>query len=466
MRKLIPLVLLICMRHAGFAQNNIGIGTPTPDPSAILDLTASDKGFLAPRLTTAQRLAISTPGPGLLVYDTNIGCYFYYNGQWNSLCQLSGPTGATGAPGVQGVTGPTGPGAICNTAASGYITMFTSPSALCNSVLFQSGNNVGLNTTTPAVSFQDNATDAIGLPAGTTAQEPAGAPVGAIRYNTTLSTVEVYNGTCWQNINTPPIGSTYIQWFSAADPNTLYPCTQWISSDIDSGQFIRASGGASNIVYGTPLSGITQAQELLDHTHNFSGTIDSAGPFNTDTTGAHTHNWGGNWSTDNSQLYDTSSGNGDGNGNTISDGSFWWGGNPLTTGNPNPLYYVGSSGGVNFSTPMWIVYDDNTSSDTQAGGFTSSNPTLCGSGWNGQPTAGNFMGQLSGACLAHTHEVDFYAHRHFIKMRPTDSNGLHFHTVPAHTHTFNFNVGNVNSGQAGPENRPANVAVVFWRRTN
>jgi hypothetical protein len=125
---------------------------------------------------------------------------------------------------------------------------------------------------------------------------------------------------------------------------------------------------------------------------------------------------------------------------------------------------------------MWIPYDDNLSSDSQNGGFGNSSPTTCGSGWNGQPTAGNFMGQLTSSCLAHTHSiaadgdhshnVAMYAHNHYIKERPTSIDGLHAHTVPNHTHTMTGTVGNMNSGNAGAETRPVNVAVVFWRRVN
>ena len=461
------LVVTVLLSLNVIGQNNVGIGTPAPDPTSILDLTSTTKGFLAPRLTTAQRMAISSPAPGLLVYDTNVGCYFSFNGTWTSLCPPVSP--------------------VCNTASNGYIGMFTSPTTICNSALFQNGNNVGLNTATPTISFQDNNTDAIGLPAGTTAQEPAGAPTGAIRFNTTSSVVEVYNGTCWQNINTPPIGATYIQWFNASDPNALYPCTQWVATDLANGEFIRATGGAANVATGSPLTGVLQPQELLDHTHSATVVIDSAGILVTDSEGLHSHDWGGWWSTDDSRLYDVASGNGDGNGNTISDGAFWWGGDPVATGNPNSAFYVGSTstdgthnhggitGTIAVANGMWIPYDDNLSSDAGNSGFGSSNATTCGSGWNGQYTVGNFMGQLSDACLAHTHvintdgahshTVDFYAHRHFIKERPTSLNGLHVHNVPNHTHTGTVTVGNVSGGSAGAENRPANVAVIFWRRT-
>ena len=61
------------------AQNNVGIGTLTPTASALLELVSTDKGFLAPRLTTAQRLAIPAPANGLMVYDLNLQCYYFYN---------------------------------------------------------------------------------------------------------------------------------------------------------------------------------------------------------------------------------------------------------------------------------------------------------------------------------------------------------------------------------------------------
>ncbi len=63
-----------------FAQNNVGIGTTTPDNSAILDLTATNKGLLVPRMDSLSRIAIAAPIDGLLVYDTDYSCFYYYNG--------------------------------------------------------------------------------------------------------------------------------------------------------------------------------------------------------------------------------------------------------------------------------------------------------------------------------------------------------------------------------------------------
>ncbi|NDP27478.1 MAG: hypothetical protein GZ087_08650 [Flavobacterium sp.] len=57
----------------------VGIGTVTPDPSSILDITSTTQGMLAPRLTTAQRLAIATPANGLMVFDTDVKTFYYYS---------------------------------------------------------------------------------------------------------------------------------------------------------------------------------------------------------------------------------------------------------------------------------------------------------------------------------------------------------------------------------------------------
>ena len=109
----LALMGLVCIKgEVVLAQQNVGIGTNTPDNSSILDLTATNKGFLVPRLTTAQRVAISAPATGLLVYDTDFDQFWYFDGSvWVPITGLpgpAGPTGPTGAAGIQGPMGPTG----------------------------------------------------------------------------------------------------------------------------------------------------------------------------------------------------------------------------------------------------------------------------------------------------------------------------------------------------------------------
>lgn len=68
---------------------NIGIGTITPNPSSILDLTSTTKGFLPPRMTTAKRNAIVSPIAGLIVYDITENKHFGFDGtSWKSLMDL------------------------------------------------------------------------------------------------------------------------------------------------------------------------------------------------------------------------------------------------------------------------------------------------------------------------------------------------------------------------------------------
>jgi uncharacterized protein (TIGR02145 family) len=50
------------------------IGGNTPDPSAMLDVQSTSSGMLMPRMTTAQRSAISSPAMGLMIYNTSIRC--------------------------------------------------------------------------------------------------------------------------------------------------------------------------------------------------------------------------------------------------------------------------------------------------------------------------------------------------------------------------------------------------------
>ena len=58
----------------------VGIGTTTPSTKAVLDLTSTTKGFLAPRMTTVQRDAIASPVTGLQVYNTTTNALNIYNG--------------------------------------------------------------------------------------------------------------------------------------------------------------------------------------------------------------------------------------------------------------------------------------------------------------------------------------------------------------------------------------------------
>jgi len=59
---------------------NVGIGTATPHASAQLEVAATTRGFLPPRMTEAQRDAIALPAEGLVIYNTTAHAPQFWNG--------------------------------------------------------------------------------------------------------------------------------------------------------------------------------------------------------------------------------------------------------------------------------------------------------------------------------------------------------------------------------------------------
>ena len=80
MRRLLYLLLLLLAPMISIGQ--VGINTANPDPSAMLEIESPDKGFLMPRLTTANRTAMANV-QGMMVYDSDLNQFFYNDGgQW------------------------------------------------------------------------------------------------------------------------------------------------------------------------------------------------------------------------------------------------------------------------------------------------------------------------------------------------------------------------------------------------
>ncbi len=81
------LVLIFVFPTNVFSQ--VGIGNTNPDTSSILDITSTTQGVLTPRMTTVQRVAISSPAEGLLVFDIDEDAFYYYDGS-SSWVKLEG----------------------------------------------------------------------------------------------------------------------------------------------------------------------------------------------------------------------------------------------------------------------------------------------------------------------------------------------------------------------------------------
>jgi len=95
--KLLFILIAFVASHSN--AQSIGIGTITPDTSAALEIKDVTKGFLPPRMTYAQRNAISTPAAGLMIYCTDCGSkgeWQGYNGSgWMSLTVSSATIGSS-----------------------------------------------------------------------------------------------------------------------------------------------------------------------------------------------------------------------------------------------------------------------------------------------------------------------------------------------------------------------------------
>lgn len=110
LRSILVLYCIVLTSYSFSQSNSVGIGTITPNASSILDVTATDKGFLMPRVSDTNN--ITSPATGLLIYLTSNNTFYYFDGTyWRALrteAGLNGITGSTGSTGITGIAGTTG----------------------------------------------------------------------------------------------------------------------------------------------------------------------------------------------------------------------------------------------------------------------------------------------------------------------------------------------------------------------
>ncbi len=79
MKKIVLLSIVACCQQLITNAQNVGIGTTSPKPSAVLDISSNNKGVLFPRLSIAQRLTITNPANGLHIFNTDVNSLEYYD---------------------------------------------------------------------------------------------------------------------------------------------------------------------------------------------------------------------------------------------------------------------------------------------------------------------------------------------------------------------------------------------------
>ena len=125
-------IILSFLSFGLYAQT--GIGTTTPDASAKLEVNATNKGFLPPRVTLTSgtdNSTISSPATGLLVYNTGnnaglaAGYYFWNGGTWATIATAGGSGSVAAEFGTQIL----GSAVAVNSATPVDVLSFTLPSA-------------------------------------------------------------------------------------------------------------------------------------------------------------------------------------------------------------------------------------------------------------------------------------------------------------------------------------------------
>ncbi len=80
---------MLCFSVIQAQNSNITItdnASHTADVSSVLDVYSTTKGMLVPRMNTVQMGMISTPARGLLIFNTDVNSFYFYNGtSWEDL---------------------------------------------------------------------------------------------------------------------------------------------------------------------------------------------------------------------------------------------------------------------------------------------------------------------------------------------------------------------------------------------
>jgi hypothetical protein len=191
------------VQSQGVAINATGTAA---DASASLDVS-SQKGVLIPRLTTVERGQITSPATALLIFNKDSLRFQVNLGTpaspvWSSIVTFDQlPTGGTGGGDGWLLTGNTGAadGAFIGNKDSKPFSIKTND--VLRLYVDAGSNKIGIGTSTPKATLDVNATDAIIVPVGTTAQRPSTPTVGMIRFNNTNNKLEGYTTGGWVGFN-------------------------------------------------------------------------------------------------------------------------------------------------------------------------------------------------------------------------------------------------------------------------
>lgn len=91
-------IFIFLLLNFNTAKAQVGIGTPSPDTSAMLEINSENKGVLFPRIalkSATDNVTVSSPTNGLIVWNngqgglTDTGFYYWNNLKWNMISVAS-----------------------------------------------------------------------------------------------------------------------------------------------------------------------------------------------------------------------------------------------------------------------------------------------------------------------------------------------------------------------------------------
>jgi len=274
------LLLLLCAVAVVNAQQ--GFGTNTPDASAVVDMTATNKGVLIPRVAltgTTDAITIPSPATNLLVFNTatagtspnNVtpGFYYWNSTAWVRLLNMGDNTGL-----AWNLTGNAGTTPGTNFVGTTDVQDFAFKTNNTEQMRITSAGRVGIGTTAPATSaLLDVASTTRGflLPRMTATQMAAipNPAEGLIVYNTTLQCLAYYaNGAFICSFTSPPAFVCDPTMTVAHTVGTVAPVTKTVTY----GLVATAIGGTGTKCWITQnLGADNQASSATDATEAAAG---------------------------------------------------------------------------------------------------------------------------------------------------------------------------------------------------
>ena len=287
-------------------HGQVGIGTNTPDASAVLDIQSSsnDKGILIPRMTQAQRNAIGSPATGLMIFQTdgNAGFYYYDGSSWEGFGEVKTVNG--NSPAANGnvtltflatQTGTQAQRAATASPTDGLVHIVTGDAPAENDKVYIystgistwtlssgftdtdeqdiSGSSFTVATSALLIDIEDGSGQTLDLSAleelvnnADPATNLGGASQGDLAYDTTDDELQVFDGTSWvaliSSVVTPTLDQ--VTGVGSTTTNGINIGSLTVNSEFTlptatgtAGQYLTVSTTTSELVFASPAAVVT-----------------------------------------------------------------------------------------------------------------------------------------------------------------------------------------------------------------